>query len=87
MKILVRRPPAAEITCAGCGCAYRAAYTLGRCPICDRPATSNEGAAQPSRRFPRLRALLADRWAAALLIAAIVGNVVVFVVVVVAASR
>ena len=79
-----RRTEPELVTCDGCGSAFRAAYTDGRCPICDRPASDLPEAAGP---LARLRNRMGDRWVTGVLVAAIAANVVIFVFVAVAASR
>ena len=77
------RPPE-PVVCAGCGAAFRAAYTEGRCPICDRQV---EEGLRAAGRFARVRDALGDRWVPALLLLAVIGNIVIFVLVAIAASR
>jgi hypothetical protein len=81
---ITRRSEPEPVTCTGCGCRFRAAYTAGRCPICDRPVV---GFAANRGRVARLRDSLGEGWTAAVLIAAVVANVVIFVLVAVSASR
>lgn len=69
---------AALAECAGCGAAFRVAYTDGLCPICGRVA---EGAAAPR---PRKR--LGERRIAVVVILAAAVNVAILSLVAVALS-
>jgi hypothetical protein len=83
-RLLVRRSDPEPVTCTGCGTPFRAAYTGGRCPICDRVVDGYEAS---GGRLARVRDALGEGWSAGLLLAAVVANVVIFVLVAIAASR
>ncbi len=83
-SLRLRRPDPEPVTCAGCGCSFRAAYTAGRCPICDRAV---EGLPARGGRLARVRDALGDRWSVMVLLAAVAGNIVIFVLVAISASR
>lgn len=72
--------------CGGCGTAFRAAYTDGRCPICDWEAPA---AQRPASRLGSTRAgrLARSHWALAALIASVIGNVVILVIVAASVSK
>jgi len=80
----LRRPAPEPITCAHCGVAYRAAYTNGRCPVCDSPARSDATAVG---RTGRIATLIGDRWTAVLFGLVVAGNVLIAVLVARAVGR
>lgn len=70
------RPAAAEpIECAKCGASFRAAYTGGRCPICDWTVGVE------TAESTRLGRLIVRWWAPGLVALVIAGNIAIFVVV------
>jgi hypothetical protein len=73
----VRRPEPPLVSCGRCGSDFRAAYTGGRCPICDWAPE----AAVPGGARRRLGDLAAERWPVLLFAVAIAGNIAIAVVV------
>lgn len=67
--------------CDDCGSLFRAAYTDGRCPVCDWAPPRTEGPQGPAGPVERAAGFLRRRWAPALLAVAVVGNVVIAVLV------
>ena len=72
-----RRPTPEPAPCAHCGVTFRAAYTGGRCPVCDTPV-EDETVRGPTGRVARL---IGDRWTVVLFGLVIVGNVVIAILV------
>jgi hypothetical protein len=64
------------VPCANCGTAFRAAYTGGRCPICDT-AVAGDGVTEG-----RLTTLIGDRWTMLLFGILLAGNLVIAILVI-----
>lgn len=82
--VKLRRPTPEPILCAQCGVAFRAAYTNGRCPVCDSPAGTEATAAGRTGRIARL---IGDRWTAVLFGLVVAGNIVIAILVARAVGR